>query len=134
MRTSGRGDRLHDKRSIMFSGLSSTPIATNLNQSLIARADLCHSSWRPRSAYQRPRAELDQPPALRIPADDRRPRPGTILSRRYKGRTLEVEVLDHGFAYDGQVYRSLSAVAQVITGTHCSGYFFFGLTQRGTKP
>jgi hypothetical protein len=71
--------------------------------------------------------------ALRIPADERL-RVGTILTRRYKGRTLEVEILDHGFACDGQVYRSLSAVAKAVTGSHCSGHFFFGLTEKGPKP
>ena len=71
---------------------------------------------------------------LHIPADDRLPRPGTILTRRYKGRTLQVEVLDYGFAYDGQVYRSLSAVAKAVTGSHCSGHFFFGLTEKGPNP
>ena len=76
-------------------------------------------------------ATPDQPPALRVPADERLPRPGTILSRRYKGRTLQVEVLDHGFACDGQVYRSLSAVAKAVTGSHCSGHFFFGLAKKG---
>ena len=65
-----------------------------------------------------------------MPADDRL-RPGTILTRRYKGRTLTVEVLEHGFAYEGQVYRSLSAVAKAVTGSHCSGHFFFGLTTKG---
>jgi hypothetical protein len=79
-------------------------------------------------------ATPDQPPTLRVPADDRLPRPGTILSRRYKGRTLQVEVLDRGFACDGQVYRSLSAVAKAVTGSHCSGHFFFGLTEKGAKP
>jgi hypothetical protein len=73
-------------------------------------------------------------PTLRVPRDDRLPRPGTILTRRYKGRTLQVEVLEHGWAYDGQVYRSLSAVAKAITASHCSGHFFFGLTQRGPQP
>ena len=68
-----------------------------------------------------------------MPADDRLPRPGTILTRRYKGRTLQVEVLEHGFAFDGQVYRSLSAVAKAVTGSHCSGHFFFGLTEKGPK-
>jgi len=72
-----------------------------------------------------------QAPTLRMPTDDRL-RPGTILTRRYKGRTLQVEVLDHGFAFDGQVYRSLSAVAKAATGSHCSGHFFFGLTTKGT--
>ena len=73
-----------------------------------------------------------EPPALvRWPVDERVPRPGTILTRRYKGRTITVEVLEHGFGYEGQVYRSLSAVAKVITGSHCSGRFFFGLTTKG---
>ena len=71
---------------------------------------------------------------LRVPVDDRRPRPGTILTRRYKGRTITVEVLDHGFAFQGQTYRSLSAVAKAVTGSHCSGHFFFGLTVKGEKP
>ena len=75
----------------------------------------------------------EQAPTLRVPTDDRLPRPGTILTRRYKGRTLQVEVLEHGFAVDGQVYRSLSAVAKAITGSHCSGHFFFGLTAKGDK-
>ena len=76
-----------------------------------------------------------EPPAiLRVPVDDRLPRPGTILTRRYKGRTLQVEVLEHGFAFEGKTYRSLSAVAKAVTGSHCSGHFFFGLTQKGEKP
>jgi hypothetical protein len=70
---------------------------------------------------------------VRIPVDDRLPRPGTILTRRYKGRALQVEVLEHGFAFDGKTYRSLSAVAKAVTGAHCSGHFFFGLTAKGPK-
>jgi len=53
------------------------------------------------------------------------PLPGTILMRWYKGQTLKVQVLRHGFEYDGQVYRSLSAVAKAITGSHTSGFLFF---------
>ena len=74
-----------------------------------------------------------QPVTLRMPADDRLPRPGTVLTRRYKGRTLQVEVLEHGFAFEGRTYRSLSAVAKAVTGSHCSGLFFFGLTAKGPK-
>jgi hypothetical protein len=78
-------------------------------------------------------ADLAQPEAttLRLQTDDRLPRPGTILTRRYKGRTLQVEVLEHGFACDGQVYRSLSAVAKAVTGSHCSGHLFFRLNSQG---
>ena len=53
------------------------------------------------------------------------PLPGTILTRWYKGQTLKVQVLRHGFEYDGQVYKSLSAVAKAITGSHTSGFLFF---------
>jgi Protein of unknown function (DUF2924) len=53
------------------------------------------------------------------------PLPGTILMRWYKGQTLKVQVLRHGFEYNGQVYRSLSAVAKAITGSHTSGFLFF---------
>jgi hypothetical protein len=31
-------------------------------------------------------------------------------------------VLTDGFAYAGTVYASLSAVAKVITGSHCNGF------------
>jgi hypothetical protein len=78
-------------------------------------------------------AQLNPSPSVRLPKDDRLPRPGTILTRRYKGRTLQVEVLEHGFRFDGQTHRSLSAVAKAVTGSHCSGHFFFGLTERGEK-
>ena len=53
------------------------------------------------------------------------PLPGTILTRWYKGQTLKVQVLRHGFEYDGQVYKSLSAAAKTITGSHTSGFLFF---------
>jgi hypothetical protein len=57
--------------------------------------------------------------------DGRLPLPGTILTRWYKGQTLKVQVLRHGFEYDDQVYKSLSAVAKAITGSHTSGFLFF---------
>jgi hypothetical protein len=58
---------------------------------------------------------------------------GTTLTRVYKGETLEVTVLADGFQYQGQVYRSLSAVAKAITGTHTSGSLFFRLHGQGGK-
>ena len=59
--------------------------------------------------------------------DARLPMPGTLLSRAYKGRTVQVEVMEDGFEYDGEVYRSLSAVAKAVTGAHWNGYHFFNL-------
>jgi hypothetical protein len=84
-----------------------------------------------------PPAELTRPavsrpadrtlPARKRPRDARLPMPGTRLKREYKGHVHEVEVLADGFAYDGERYKSLSAVAHVITGGHWNGYFFFGV-------
>lgn len=62
-----------------------------------------------------------------VPADARLPMPGALLTRQYRGRTIQVRVLRNGFDHEGTVYRSLSAVAQAITGAHWNGYLFFGL-------
>ena len=43
--------------------------------------------------------------------DSRLPMPGTLLTRKWKGKTLLVEVLVNGFRYENQHYSSLSAVA-----------------------
>lgn len=85
-----------------------------------------------------------RPPSMKAPAkttpvavldfkhvDDRLPPPGTVITRKYKGETLQVRIRPDGFEYDGQVYASLSAVAKVVTGTHCNGYAFFNLAKRG---
>lgn len=52
---------------------------------------------------------------------------GTRLLREWQGTTHEVRVLDAGFDYAGQTYKSLSAVARAITGTPWSGPLFFGI-------
>jgi hypothetical protein len=57
--------------------------------------------------------KTDETATLRVPGNDRLPRPGTILTRRYKGRTLQVEVLEHRIAFEGKTYRSLGAVAKL---------------------
>jgi hypothetical protein len=61
-------------------------------------------------------------------AHDRLPVPGTILTRKYRGRQVAVKVLPSGFEYEGRAYRSLSAVAGAVTGSHWNGHLFFGLT------
>src|SRR5216683_2493768 len=71
---------------------------------LVADADLRLSA----PSAQATTATGEQSPNLRLPTDDRLPRPGTILTRRYKGRALQVEVLDHGF--------DLKRAALVATG------------------
>jgi hypothetical protein len=55
---------------------------------------------------------------------------GTSLVRRWRGHTHTVLIGEDGFEYDGQRYRSLSVIAERITGTHWSGPRFFGITKR----
>jgi hypothetical protein len=57
--------------------------------------------------------------------DPRIPPAGTTITRHFGGADHVVRVLDDGFEYAGQVYRSLSAVAIKICGTKCSGFNFF---------
>jgi len=56
-------------------------------------------------------------------------RPGTALTRDWQGRAHTVLVLEQGFEYAGQTYKSLSEIARAITGTRWSGPAFFGLTR-----
>ena len=67
----------------------------------------------------------------RIAGGSRTPLPGTVITRTYKGRRLQVQVLTNGFEFEGDVFRSLSAVAKQITGSHWNGYKFFNLQQTG---
>ncbi len=57
--------------------------------------------------------------------DRRLPIPGAVIRKEYKGRILEVKVLEKGFDYEGKVFRTLSAVAKEVTGDHWNGYLFF---------
>lgn len=65
--------------------------------------------------------------------DPRLPKAGAILTRKFKGKEIQVEVLDAGFAYDGKTWRSLSAIAKEVSGTSWNGYLFFGLQKRAKK-
>ena len=57
--------------------------------------------------------------------------PGTLLTRIYKGDQIRVRVTTQGFEYEGELFRSLSAVAKHITGSHWSGTKFFKLDKQG---
>ncbi len=71
--------------------------------------------------------------AAPAPNGERVPIPGTVLARQYRGRLIEVTVLPKGFEWEGRVFRSLSAVAQAVTGSHWNGHLFFGLKDGGKQ-
>jgi hypothetical protein len=61
------------------------------------------------------------------PARERQLSPGSLIVREWQGRHHEVTVGEGAYRYEGQSYRSLSAVAHAITGVKWNGPRFFGL-------
>ena len=57
---------------------------------------------------------------------------GTTLVRQWRAHAHTVLVCEDGFEYEGERYRSLSVIAERITGAHWSGPRFFGLTKRAS--
>lgn len=80
----------------------------------------------PKSRPTTPGARTTVKPAP-IFRPDGAPMPGAVLVKKYRGQTIEVRVLSTGYEWNGEVYKSLSAVAKAITGTHWNGRVFFGL-------
>ena len=52
---------------------------------------------------------------------------GTKLIREFRGKRYSVTVIANGFEYNGRKYKSLSAIANEITGTRWNGKKFFGV-------
>ncbi len=52
---------------------------------------------------------------------------GTRFIREFKGEKHEVTALSKGFDYNNKTYKSLSAIANKITGTRWNGKKFFGV-------
>jgi len=79
------------------------------------------------AAKPAPKRKRPQPPR-----DPRLPAVGTVMNRTFKGEELAVKVLDDGFEYEGEYYRSLSGLARHIVGYQISGPVFFRLTEAQT--
>ena len=58
---------------------------------------------------------------------------GTQLVREWKGQTFIVTKTGNNYQFEDKPYKSLSAIAKVITGNHISGPKFFGLKKNETK-
>ena len=54
-------------------------------------------------------------------------KPGTQMIRQWRNTTHTVTALAEGFEWNGSTYKSLSAVANAITGTNWNGFAFFGI-------
>ena len=82
-----------------------------------------------------PRSRSDAAPertvveTIALGSDPRLPPPGTILTRAYK-ESQELQILVAARRSSNtprRMFKSLSAVAKEITGSHCNGYLFLAL-------
>ena len=77
--------------------------------------------------------KVSQAASIFVGADRRLPTAGTILRRVFKGRNLEVKVLEEGFEFEGRRYQSLSAIASEVAGSRWNGFAFFALEGNARK-
>jgi hypothetical protein len=61
------------------------------------------------------------------------PRNGTVLVREWQGTTHHITIVNDCFLWNGNTYRSLSAIARAITGTKWNGPRFFGMREQKDK-
>jgi hypothetical protein len=91
----------------------------------------------PLASWRRPArpgtAASPQPPRRRPVRDPRLPATGAVLTRIHGSTEHTVTILDDGFEYRGERYRSLSKIARIITGTPWNGFLFFFGRANGTK-
>jgi hypothetical protein len=100
--------------------------------------------WDEPSEGQRPIAspapdEAGEPATVSVAPERRTSEPlilktGTLLTREWQGRMETVMVVADGFAWNGEIFASLSAVAQAMTGTKWNGHRFFGVRPQDRAP
>ncbi len=64
---------------------------------------------------------------IATPADGLELGDGAVIRRAWQGRVIEVIVQPDGFLWNGETWKSLSAVAREATGVRRNGPAFFGL-------
>ena len=77
---------------------------------------------------RKPRVVAPQPERIVVNVDSKPTRSlsvGQSLQRVYKGQNIVVVVRGDGFEWQGQKYKSLTAVAKAVTGKHWNGFNFF---------
>jgi hypothetical protein len=77
--------------------------------------------------------QLDGNPTKPARSAQNRPIAGTRLVREWQGTEHCITVRDEGYEYQGRTYKSLSAIARLITGTRWNGWIFFGLKNQRTQ-
>ncbi len=75
----------------------------------------------------------DLDPVRRRANRNLKPVSGTRLIREWQGIEHVVTVRDDGYEWQGRPYKSLSPIANAITGSRWNGLVFFGLKRQGSR-
>jgi len=98
-----------------------------LSRPLMAKILVCEFQWeasgRSRQAIVREFERAVHAATWKVPKAPS----GTRLVREWNGQECIVDVTDDGFVWNGQIWKSLTAIATMITGTKWSGPRFFGV-------
>lgn len=125
-RLTGESYYTHNRKSLIrkIAWLYQTADSPSLSQMALDRVDELVKDSKLR-IYPHQDFNLDIP--NRVQSKKLKLKPGTILTKTYNGKDYEVVVLDRGFLWNNTIFKSISAVAKAITGTHWNGKLFFGL-------
>ncbi|EAU66075.1 conserved hypothetical protein [Stigmatella aurantiaca DW4/3-1] len=132
-------DYLKKRLAFRIQELAEGGLSTRAVARISELGDRLPERWRMRQVEEtKPSAPPPSGPVdVRAPAaegrDARLPPPGTVLTRVFKGAQHRVTVREDGIEFEGQLHRSLSSVAKLITGTAWNGFTFFGLRAGGSK-
>ena len=67
------------------------------------------------------------PVSITPKSNDIKLEPGDQLIRIYKGTLIEVDILDSGYKWNGEIYPTLTHISWKVTGYQIGGNNFFGL-------
>jgi hypothetical protein len=126
----GRRAPRHLSKGLMFRILACRILAYRIQADALGDLDSATIRYLERIATDADQGSLKSLPR----SDGDQIKPGAVLVREWQGTDHHVMALSEGFAWKGQVYRSLSEVARAITGTSWNGPRFFGLRAKEARP
>ncbi len=102
-----------------------------VRQRALAMADDADLRKRPSQQFRKTiEVASDHTLAIDAGRDPRLPPVDSILSKKYKGQMLTVRIRQDGFEFNGELFATLSAIANSITGSHVNGFTFFKLNSK----
>lgn len=107
--------------------------AGSLSERALARAKELANEADLRLTPPRPKKEAAGETVIITAKPTGTPAVGTMLTRRYRDRMIRVSVQSDHFEFEGERYKSLSAIARKVTGTQWNGHLFFGLRKAGKR-